>query len=237
MESLFWIFLVLFPVAMVLLLVSVLAFLVGLVLFIVQRLRPQWIRPVPRWLPLTLALTGILPFACLALMALPSIIGAAGSIVRGELTWPQSTTVADETMLPFIQAREAAGAEQYGFTPLEADARVEIHRIVGGKAAHDVMLHIYGSTARTIAYKEVGDSFVWLGEQETHTGPGEFLSEGFRRKEEIVITYETVYLSGAPPNQVHVMYTGEDPRLAHRSNLTAEDVLPVLEEWRSRSEP
>jgi hypothetical protein len=64
-------------------------------------------------------------------------------------------TVADETMLPFICAQEAAGAEQYGFTPLEPDARVEIHRIVGDKAAHDVMLHVYGSTSRTIAYKDV----------------------------------------------------------------------------------
>jgi hypothetical protein len=216
MESLFWIFPVLFPIALALLLVFVLAFLVGVVLVIFQRFRPQSIRWIPRAYPLVLVLVGVLPFACLALMALPSIIRTAGSVVRGELYWPRCTTVDDETMLPFINAREAAGAEQYGFTPLEPDARVEIHRIAGDKAAHDVVLHIYGSTSRTIAYKEVGDSFVWLGEQEIHRGPGEFLSEGFKRKEEIVITYETVYLSGAPPNQVYVTYTGENPTHGNR---------------------
>lgn len=237
MEPLSWIFLVLVPIALVALLVFVVSFLVGVILIILQRYRPQSVRWIPRVYPPVLVLIGILPFTCLALMALPSVVRTAGSIVQEELQWPRHTTVDDHLMAPFLHARDVAGAEQYGFTHLEPDARVEIDRTVGNKATYDIMLHIYGSTSRTIAYKEVGDSFVWLGEQEIHRGPGEYLSEGFKRKEEIVITYETVYLSGAPLNQVHVIYTGKNPRLADKSKLTVEDVRPVLDEWRVLSEP
>jgi len=94
------------------------------------------------------------------------------------------------------------------------------------------MLHIYGETSRTIAFRKVGPDYKWIGEQEIYTGPRSYTSVDGTVKEQIAITYETQHVSGVPLNKVSVQYLGDDPRLANRFDLTLTDVQPILREWK-----
>jgi len=96
------------------------------------------------------------------------------------------------------------------------------------------MLHISADTSRTIAFRKVGAAYQWIGEQESHTGPRTYTGVDGTFKEQITVTYETQHVSGAPLSQVFIIYTGDDPRLAHRFDLTLADVTPILQEWKQK---
>lgn len=132
-----------------------------------------------------------------------------------------------------LAARLEAGAEDKGFTPVDPSAQVRIERAFGDDRNYDVMLHVYGVTSRTIAFQEDNGEYQWIGEQETFTGPNRFPIDSGYSNEQITITFDTVYISGAPLNTLHVTYLGDDKRFAGKWNLTLEDVRPVLLEWRA----
>ena len=146
---------------------------------------------------------------------------------------PEKVAYDDERLQPLLRAIEKVDRAALGFTPLQADAEL---RLEGRGRNYDAMLHVYGRTSRTIAFRNVGGKFEWIGEQEVHSGPGRFESPDGRLREHIAITYDTVELSGAPLNQIHVDYWGEDPRLAGRVDLVLADVQPVLREWEALQE-
>lgn len=120
-----------------------------------------------------------------------------------------------------------------GFTPIApaASIRLEGKQLWGND--YDAMLHIDGGTARTIAFRRVGppDEWKWIGEQETHFGPRTYTDVDGTFRENITITFDTEYVSGYPLNKVKVTYSGEDPRLAGRFDLTLNDASPILKAW------
>jgi len=54
-----------------------------------------------------------------------------------------------------------------GFTPIARDADIRLEWGRGGP--YDTMLHVYGKTSRTVAFKRAADGYEWIGEQETFT--------------------------------------------------------------------
>ena len=150
-----------------------------------------------------------------------------------------TTTMDSEAMKPFIAAMDEVDRAFLGFTDIPPDAVVQIERAISPGYGYDVMLHVYADTSRTIAFRRDNDGYTWIGEQEIHTGPGMYETADGVYEEHISITYDTVDQLGAPLplNTVHVYYTGEDPRLWGKSNLTLEDVAPILEEWRALRSP
>jgi hypothetical protein len=162
------------------------------------------------------------------------ILGIIGYMMIGSvLSSPpqQYYDVSDPEIRPFIDAINAVDRQALGFTPILPHTPISLGRTVGSKATYDVMMYINNPTQRTIAFKQQGDTYIWLGEQETHRGPGTYSTEGGQMQEEIVINYETVYLSGFPLNTVAVEYSGRDPRLYNKTYLTLQDVRPILQEW------
>ena len=89
------------------------------------------------------------------------------------------------------------------------------------------MLHISSKTNRTVAFKRDSKGYRWIGEQETFRGPHEYESPDGKFKEEIILTYETEHISGAPLNQLYVSYNGDDPRLRWPRILTLADARTV----------
>ena len=78
----------------------------------------------------------------------------------------------------------------------------------------------------------ITDSYKWIGEQESHTGPNQYETEDGIFYEQLVIAYQTVYLGMAgQDNRIDINYFGQDPRL-DKFDLTLEEVQPILEEWR-----
>src|SRR5262245_39678274 len=91
-----------------------------------------------------------------------------------------------------------------GFSKIDPSARLRLEW--RPRAGYDAMLHVYGKTSRTIAFRRGPNSYEWIGEQETFEGPAEYDTVDGRLHEEITITFEKVELSGAPLNKIYIRY-------------------------------
>jgi len=231
MESLPYFFLCLSGAVVLLAAFSVVGAAVGLVGYLLTRRRGLPWNPLLAWLFATLSVLGVLAFASIIYAALRAGTSSTGALqvystALAQFTPQPEFRVYDEEVAPYILALRQVDREALGFTPIEVSARIELDRTSGSTATYDVMLHIYGSTSRTIAFGETPEGITWLGEQETHYGPF---------GQEVVITFDTVYISGAPLNQLTIHYFGDDTRLLTDNELTLDDVWPVIEEWRRLS--
>jgi hypothetical protein len=98
-----------------------------------------------------------------------------------------------------------------------------------------MMLHIYGKTSRTIAFKKIDDdNFVWVGEQEIFKGPRKYKTVDGEFNEEIVLTYDIEPISGQPLNQLSITYRGPDEGLTTNRNLSLDDIRPMIKDWTDR---
>lgn len=172
---------------------------------------------------------GLVIVGFIAILCLSSVARlAVKTIVR------PTYSVNDEIVRPYLLAMEKVDRASLGFTPISANARIEIEHAFVRTQGYDVMLHVYAETSRTIAFRKTADgSYEWIGEQEIFTGPRRYETADGVFNEQIVITYEKVPISGAPLNQVFITYIGDDPRLASKFFLTLQEVRPILEEWRN----
>ena len=146
---------------------------------------------------------------------------------------PEKVALDDPRIQPMLQAMSRVERTELGFTPIADTADI---RLEGQGSNYDAMLHIYAETQRTVAFRKVDDGYYWIGEQETHSGPGTFESVDGVVAEQITLTYETEDISGHCCGRVDIRYRGKDSRLAGRRDLTLEDVGPVLAEWKAKSD-
>ncbi len=147
--------------------------------------------------------------------------------------FPESVKMGDPKLKPFSSMYKV-NRKALGLSPIPAQADVRIETRSGSDAkrvGYDAMLHIDADTSRTVAFKRNGNSYKWIGEQETYKGPGEYTTIDGTFNEEITITYDTSPVSGAPINTIYITYWGNNPRLTSKSNLTLKDVLPTLKLW------
>jgi hypothetical protein len=147
---------------------------------------------------------------------------------------PERVSRDDPRLAPLWAAIDRVDRERLGFTPIPPDAELRLEGKQVGRHDYDAMLHVEGNPSRTVAFRKAGSGYEWIGEQEILQGPKRYTTVDGTFNEQIAITYETSHVSGAPLNRTYVTYTGEDPRLANRSDLTLAVVAPILEEWKSR---
>jgi len=240
MEGIFWCLLGFLTLAAVLLGCVAIAAIIGIatgLLGLVSRSRlPGRNNPALLWLlvGLVIVCTAVLATLGLGVWRVDRFFASltTDQAVYGTSIAEQQFYAGDEQMRPFAAAINAVDRAALGFTPIPPYARVEVKYTVP-PASYDVMLHIYAESSRTIALRRQGEGYVWLGEQEIITGPKLYRSADGLFNEEIIISYDTVYISGAPLNTILILYRGDDPRLAGKDNLTLSDIRPVLEEWRA----
>jgi len=144
---------------------------------------------------------------------------------------PRKVSLADPEVQSFLAEARTFPREQYGFSPLPTapatDIRIE--RTKGG--AYDVMLHIYGATSRTIAFRRLPGGYRWIHEQEGFRGPRFYDSPDGRLQETLYLTYEKEAISGSPTDTLRISYFGDDPRLAYKNDLRLDMIEPILIEW------
>ena len=116
-----------------------------------------------------------------------------------------------------------------GFTTIAPDDSIRIEW--GPRHGYDVMLHIGGKTARTVAFRRTPSGYDWIGEQEIFEGPSKYKTPDGVFNESITITFETVPISGHPLSKIDVDYSGEDPELSHVAQLTLDRARPWLKRW------
>ena len=144
---------------------------------------------------------------------------------------PQGVSLSDPRIKPLLDAVAAVDRASLGFTPIPADADVRWER--RPRRDYDQMLHIYGRTSRTIAFRKTDSGFRWIGEQEIYTGPHTYDSPDGKYREQVTVTYEieSVATHGYPLKQLRITYRGEDPRLREHGMLTWGQARPILREW------
>ena len=133
---------------------------------------------------------------------------------------------------PLWAATFKVNRDLIGFSPIEKDAEISLEGKSFFDKPYDKMLHIYGSTSRTIAFKEVAKgSYKWIGEQEIYEGPLKYETPDGIFKEEIVLTYHKEPLSGHELDKLVINYHGLRESLSTNKELTLEEVRPFLVEW------
>ena len=144
---------------------------------------------------------------------------------------PKPINYSDPELIPLWKAVKESDRISLGFTPVPKESKIRIEKAHGRD--YDIMLHIYHTTSRTIAFKHQDDRYHWIGEQEIYEGPNEYSSPDGTYRENIALTYHKEKMGGFPVNRLHITYNGDDPRLkdAKYGELTLEDVKPILKEW------
>jgi len=157
------------------------------------------------------------------------VVGSASCSAATSMT---SVSMKDPRIQPLLAAATKFDRVSKGFTPLPVTADLVLELDAPG-SAYDAMLHIYGKTSRTIAFQKTSQGWKWIGEQETHEGPGVYTdAHGVPLHEEIAVTYNTSPVDGHELNQIDVEYSGDDPRLGPNfRKLTLADVAPFLKAW------
>ena len=74
------------------------------------------------------------------------LVLAACDLVPEKVTWN------DPRIVPMFKAIEAIDRSSLGFTPIQLNATVSLES--RPRAQYDVMLHVYGDTSRTIAFRK-----------------------------------------------------------------------------------
>ncbi len=165
------------------------------------------------------------------------LFASAISLMVGCGFVPEKVLLTDARVVPLIQAATNFDRTVYGFTPIPTNGDVRLES--RARARYDVMLHFYGETSRTIAFRKTQTGWEWIHEQETFTGPNLYTNVDGILREQIVLTYGIEPTSGHSPNQLHVDYFGEDARLASASNrhdLKLTQARLILEEWRLKKQ-
>jgi hypothetical protein len=138
--------------------------------------------------------------------------------------WPRYH-IMDEQLKPFVSAINEVDPISLGFSPIPANAWVEI-----SPYPDDIYIFVSDDLYPSLQYffqqiyfQKVGNTYKWVGEEEYHRGPSP--------NEKIVMKYWMESSYGYPNARTLVIeYTGEDFRLK-KSNLTPEDIRPILAEW------
>jgi len=74
------------------------------------------------------------------------------------LGWPPDrVSLSDPQIQPLVKAMDQVDRASLGFTPVTTNAQISLELHSGGP--YDAMLHVYGATSRTIAFRKNID---WL---------------------------------------------------------------------------
>ena len=144
--------------------------------------------------------------------------------------YARKLSVQDPRVRTLLDAALEFDRTQYGFSPLPSIGDVYLESNPRPGAGYDAMLHLYGRTRRTIAFRLVDRRYKWIGEQEIFRNTQTYEGPNGTADEQIVLTYEIEHVTGAPLNRLGVQYMGDDPRLAGK-HLTLALVKPILKQW------
>jgi hypothetical protein len=148
--------------------------------------------------------------------------------------FPEKIEYDDAELKPYLKAIAQIDRKSMGFTEIEKDADISLERNSKSEKGYDRMLHIYGSTSRTVSFKLIeNNDYEWIGEQEIFEGPNEFETLDGIFKENIILTYEKSPISGHKLNELNIEYRGENKLLTNKANLTIEKIKPFLKQWTS----
>lgn len=141
---------------------------------------------------------------------------------------PKKVLLSDPEIEPLLRAMEQIDRASLGFTPITTNAQIRLE-IASGRA-YDAMLHVYGATSHTIAFRKTQSGYRWISEQEIHQGPKWYQTVDGTFREDMVIEYQTEQVDGIPTNQLYIRYTGSDTNLAGRE-LTLPEARSILAQW------
>lgn len=149
--------------------------------------------------------------------------------------WLVPVNYHDKKLKPYLQAiaKVQSLRDSSGFTPILENAKITLE---GRSDNYDAMLHIYQSiSSRTIAFKKTGDTYSWIGEQETFTGPKRYTNADGTFNEELILSYDKQPISGNPLNQLTIQYNGPDSLYTRPQILLITDARAIIMQWKKKT--
>lgn len=138
----------------------------------------------------------------------------------------------DEPELKPFATMHEVNREEYCLTEIDPDAVVEIERDIYASSGYHVMLHIYSpGVARTVAFIEENNQYVWIGEQEVHRSGNTYLTADGESDEEIVVTYHKKKFSDMIGFYIDYLGDYETGLFSVFEELTCEQVKPYIKAW------
>lgn len=144
---------------------------------------------------------------------------------------PEKVSLSDPQIQPLIKAMDQVDRASLGFTPVTTNARISLDLHSAG-GTYDAMLHVYGATSRTIAFRKTSTGYRWISEQEIYEGPKWYQTVDGTFREKMVIEFQTERVNGIPINQLTIRYSGNDTNLQERE-LALTEAIPILEKWKT----
>lgn len=141
---------------------------------------------------------------------------------------PEKVSLTDPRVEPLVKAMDQVDRTALGFTPVTTTAQIMLELRSSG--SYDAMLHVYGATSRTIAFRKTQSGYRWISEQEVYEGPRWHQTVDGTFRDSIVIEYQTEPVDGIPTNHLSIRYTGSDTNLIGRE-FTLPEVRPILGKW------
>jgi hypothetical protein len=142
---------------------------------------------------------------------------------------PAKAALSDPKIEPMIKALDTVDRASLGFSPIPTNAQITLELQPAGRP-YDAMLHVYGDTSRTIAFRKTVTGYRWIGEQEIYQGPKWRQTVDGTFREEIDIEFQTEPGNGIPTNHLSIQYIGSDTNLTARE-FTLAEVRPILKKW------
>jgi hypothetical protein len=153
----------------------------------------------------------------------------AGALVGCNLMVPEKVSYDDKRLKPMFDAMAAVDRASLGFTPVPKNAELKLE---GPSKYYDAMLLVsFNNRESSIAFRKQGNGYRWIGEQEIHSGPSKSYAYEKVKYETITITYETEYVTGMPPNKVHIKYDGPMGLIMTRGQLSLQEAIKIEKQW------
>ncbi len=120
-----------------------------------------------------------------------------------------------------------------GFTEIPKGSKLFITYESGGDAYDAVVSVILSNTKsrRRVYFKKIDDEYKWVGEQESILSGKLFDSVDGLVQESLDISFEKKRMFGSKEGKTNIYYSGNDPRLKNKHDLTISDVAPIIREW------
>jgi hypothetical protein len=165
------------------------------------------------------------------ILSAPLAVGVIGVLLfAGCGQNPTNVSLSDPRVLSLLKAMDQVDRAALGFSPIATNAQISLELQSG--STYDAMLHVYGATSRTIAFRKTGSGYRWISEQEIYEGPKWHQTVDGTFREQMVIEFQTERVNGIPTNTLSIRYTGGDTNLEGREFILA-DVNPILERWKT----
>ena len=147
----------------------------------------------------------------------------------------RTLSISDAQLSSELQAMAASDRAALGFSPIPTNAVVHLDSRSDARRDVEILIFdspkLYSDIYRNVEFRKTESGYKWIRELECYPGPKTFTQSGHTKHEAIYIAYDTTGAMGIASNTLHIHYEGPESPFTSGTELTLDQVRPVLTEW------